>query len=192
MSHIVILSGLLFIFAVHILIKAETNPNNFIFERLECDKPNPQFLSELKCETRTVARNVVKVNLTMVLKKELKNNVWLRTTVYYRFSTYTKIFDITENVCGYLNGTSSAPVVKKLVENIVHLELQLNFKLQCPLTGTLMGTHAGINASHFSLPMVPAGRYRFELSFTRGKNGPSIVSGQVYVSVSDYRVVDWR
>lgn len=195
MSNKVIFTRLFLIFAVHIhiLIKAESNPNNFLFERFECDERNPEFLSELKCEMRTVARNVVKVNVTAVIKKELKNNVWLRVAANFRYThAYVKIFDLSENICGFFNGTSNAPILKKLVENLIHLKLQLNFKLQCPFAGTLMATHAGINASHFSMQIVSSGRYRFDLGFTKGKNGPTIVSSQLYVSVSDHRPYLWR
>lgn len=147
MTKIVILSRLLLVFALHLLIRAETNLNNSIFERFECDELNPVFLSELKCEMKTIARNVITVNLTMVLKKELKNNIWLRTGANYRYSTYVKVIEVSESICGYFNGTDNAPIFKKIMDNLIRFNTQLNFKQQCPLSGTIMFTNAGFNVS---------------------------------------------
>lgn len=192
MTKIVIFSGLLLVFALHLLIRAETNLNNIIFERFECHEPNPEFLSELKCEMKTIARNVITVNLTMVLKKELKNNIWLRTGANYRYNTYVKVIEVSENICGYFNGTDNAPIFKRLVDNLIRFKTQFHFKLQCPLPGTIMFTNAGLNVSQFILPLLPSGRYRFDLAFRSGRNGPTMVSTQIYVSVSDIRAYKWR
>lgn len=184
--------GILLIFAADLLINVVTNPNNFLFERFECDEPNPKFLSELKCEMKTIARNVLKINVTLAFTSEAQNNLWLRTTVYYCLNTYGKFFDLTENVCGYFNGGNKAPIFKLIIDNLLALKTEFNFKLQCPLPKTLEITNAAMNLSQFLLPIIPAGRYRFEFTFTKGKNGPTLLFAQLYVSVSDVRAFQWR
>lgn len=180
------------IFAGELLTKPAKIPNNFQFERFECPAPNPEYLSELKCEMKYIARNVMKVNITIGLKKELRNNIWLRTMVYYRFNTYKKLVDLSEEICEFLSGVNKAPLLNMMMENYYQMDLHINFKLLCPFSGTLIGTHDGLNVSQITLPLIAAGRWRVDFNFTKGKNGIYLGSSQLYFSISDLRVFQWR
>lgn len=190
-----IFSMLLLSFAAHIFAshtKAKAAENNFQFERFECAEPNPEFLSQLKCEIKPIARNVLKANITIGLKQVLKSDIWVHTMVYYRYNTYKKLVDLSEELCGFLRGVNKSPILNMMMENYNEMDVHLNFKLQCPFSGNLILTHDGLNSSQISLPLIAAGRFRVDFNFTKGKNGIYLGFSQLYFSISDLRVFQWR
>lgn len=170
--------------------KQEEPTNNILFEKLESEFYNRNVVYDEPPLIRPIAPNVFKMNLTMVTKR-IFNEVWLQMVFFYKYNTYQKFPIATKaELCGVLNGTIANPVGQIFLENFLKLEkdLKLSFKLQCPLTGTLSFTAEHFNFSHFTLPLLPAGRYRIDIQAFSTKNGPSLFLAQMYFRISDLRV----
>lgn len=160
--------------------------NNVLFDHIEC-VVNKDFISEYKCEMRPVAPNVFKMNGTVVLKRPF-DNIWVHFQAYYRYSHYQKFIDHWEDVCDFFKSINKAPMLKMLFDTFLHNKVHFNFELQCPVKGTAIVYHPNANMSHFTLPLIPAGRYRVDLNITKGKNGIQFVFAQIHFKISDLRV----
>lgn len=166
-------------------VKAAAIENNIIFERIECDEPNHDFISQFKCEMRPVAPNVYRTNFTVHLRKPTAN-IWVYTSLHYRYSTYQRIAHQWEDLCYYLRHGTHAPVLKVMHENLKAMGT-LIYTSQCPMTEFIF-TQERFNASLFVIPLVPSGRYRIDLNVTQGKNGRYIHFRKFYFHISDFRV----
>lgn len=163
--------------------------NNVIFEKIECAEPRPDAISVQKCEMRPIASNVFRMNLTLHFHKPL-NNLWIHTIAYQRFSTYEKFVDLWENFCGYFRDPSKSPITKLLFNNLKLIDFDEKY-LACPLANNLTMTYNKLNMSHFVLPLLPAARYKVDLSVAHDKNGRSIGFVQIFFRISDFRLWIW-
>lgn len=166
--------------------------NNMILERIECEEPNHDLISELRCEMRPVASNVFKVNLTLQMRKPL-NNIWIRTTLYHRYSTYQKFGEQEENVCSFLSNIhdqNKTTVLKMVFDNLKYFT-NLTRNLKCPMSAFVF-TSSGFNVSHYVVPLLPAARYRVDSNITLGRNGRYIASSKAFFRISDFRIWVWK
>lgn len=178
--------SIVFIVFVYDIDDISTGENNIFLEKAVCDEVNNEFIAELKCISQPIAPNVFKTNITIHLKKPCLDNFWLHSTLYYRYSTYQHFIHQTENIC-----TPNQIARKLSLLNIVTTNFQklgnLTFNHKCPFK-LLMFTADGFNVSHFIMPLMPAGRYRFDMNVTKAeKNGQHMFLMQYSFRISDYR-----
>lgn len=168
--------------------RKEQATNNIILEKVEPKLLNTSLMSYVKWEFRPIAPNVFRHNMTFVLPQPLHTG-WIHFDLYYKYKTYNKfLIDFWENFCGFWDGKGGSPLSALAYENILRAGHKLNFKLQCPLSGTLMVINERLNMSEQVFPLVPAGRYRLDLTYALKKNEQAYLLAQFYFRISDLRV----
>ena len=125
------------------------------------------------------------MNVLIQIEKPEKN-IWVHTTAYHRYATYQKFAHQAEDLCRYFSDHKSAPVLNILMDNFKKLGT-LDIASACPLSRFSLRSEK-LNASHFVAPLLPAGRYRFDLNLTFGKNGISYFDVKIYFRISDFRL----
>lgn len=164
------------------------NANNFIFEKLEYEIHDKSLVSYHNITFRLIARNTLRANITVVLTRPLPQ-VWIHFVLYHKYIRYQKfLIDVWEDLCEVFNDGHPGLVTTMLLEDVQRLGTVFHFKLRCPFSGTIMVTNDRVNVSGLNLPLMPAGRYRLDLSFAIGREKPALVTIQYFVRISDYRV----
>lgn len=139
-------------------------------------------------ELKPIAPNVFKLNVTIKLAKPI-NSLWAEFTLYYKYKTYQRyLVHLKEDICAFLEGSETFPIVKLLIESILRLDVQFNVPLKCPFPDLFIATSDAYNMSAFNSPLMPAGRYRLDTAFTIEKNGRTEFIIEEYFSISDLRV----
>lgn len=160
--------------------------NNIIFERIEFVKLNKSLFHENLVFVRSVAPNVLKVNISVTINQPI-NKIWIRTIFNRKQNTYNKfLIDVAFELCGLLDGTLGNPMGEIMVNNFALFDR--NFELKCPFKGTLIAGSEHFNASYINFPLLPAGRYRVDIVLSLVKTGPIFGTIQIYFQVSDLRV----
>lgn len=148
-------------------------------------------VSFVACDIKRISRNNVRVNLQVNFSRPVYS-VHVHTVPYRKFTAnvYRKFLNnLWEDACGWLNHTAKSYLLDYTVGRALkssRIETNVN---KCPLTGNVY-----IKSGNYSLDslifdhLLPAGRYRVEVTFFDKKNGEWIFRGNVYVSVSDIRV----
>lgn len=137
-----------------------------------------------------VAPNVLNVNISFTVLK-VPREIWIRMVLNYKYATYEKyLVDLTWELCAFLIGTAANPLGEIVMQNFLKLRknVELNFKLQCPFNGTLNTLITPLNISDINMPLMPAGRYRFDLHYSSHKGGPAAAILHYFLSISDLRV----
>lgn len=164
--------------------------NNVLFEKFEYEITNTTWIDVHYVDIRPVQRNILRFNASFSLTVPI-NQMFLHILLYYKYNTYQKflIHQIGE-VCAFSRGEYLNPLGKIFRENLMDLNggMELNFEIQCPYYGDLRIYHSGVNFSQVNFPLLPAGRYRFDVSFTPTRNGPVYAKYFVYFAISDIRV----
>lgn len=164
------------------------NRNNILFERFEFIVLNESYFSYTKMEFRMVARNVFKLNTTLILTRSAPQ-LWFHFVLnrkYVRYQVF--LIDIWEDACAFFSGSISGPLSRMIFDNVQGLGMQFSFKLMCPFVGVLMVTHPGMNASEFVSLLLPAGRYRLDTVLASEKNDGLIACVQFFFTISDFRI----
>lgn len=162
--------------------------NNAIMEKMTYEVFDKDLVESVHLEYRPLALNTHKLNVTVVLARPVET-LWLRFRLYYKYTYYQKyLIDVREDACAFFRGIENSPVAKILMENYNRMGVQFNFKLQCPLSGTLMAWNDRINSSHWKLPLMNAGRYRWDTTAMPSKYGKEYGVARAYVTISDFRV----
>lgn len=180
---------LVVVFNISDVICAEPT-NNVIFEKMESEILDHNWVAYMDNEWKLIARNVIKINLTLILKRPV-NTAWFHFQLHLQSSSnvYRKyLVDLWENLCESLNGTTVAPVTKYFLDNISTLKIDFNIPLKCPFTGTITIMHPGLNASAVNVPLLSAGRYRMALYVATHKGKSPIFVYRFYFGISDIRV----
>lgn len=142
--------------------------NNVLFERVECEEPNHEFVSEFICEMKPIAPNVFKIHALFQTRTPLKK-VWVQSTLYHRYSTYQRFVHLWENLCEPQLKGKTASKFNIIVDNLSKLG-NLTYDYKCPFTG-IGYTNERLNMSQFIIPLAPAGRYRLDLELSLEKDG---------------------
>lgn len=167
----------------------EEPKNNILFERHVFELFDKKLFSLFYTEFRPVARNVLRVNITTVLTGAL-TDFWGRGTLYKKYNTYQKyLIDVRDDFCEFFKlGDSTKPLTKILLDNFGRL-LHFDYQFHCPFgPGLLTGWSKGVNFSDINVPLMPAGRYRFDLLFTKKDERHKYFKFEMYFAISDIRV----
>lgn len=109
--------------------------------------------------------------------------------LYYKYNRYERfLINVWEDGCLKGNDTYTSPMNKLIMENIKRLRVKLSSDMRCPMHGTLSSTMDRINGSHLVIPLLPAGRFRTDFTFTEGKQQNVYATVQLYFAISDLRV----
>lgn len=167
--------------------------NNIIFEKFEYRMINESITKMNYHKITPIAHNVIRANTSFTVLLPLKR-MWVRTALYYKYTRYQKfLIDFNIEVCHLLsNEVFEHPLSKLALENFIifieDFDFELDLELKCPLSGTISFCFPRFNISKISLPLLPAGRYRFDVSYRTQKNGPTFAETEYYFQVSDLRV----
>lgn len=115
--------------------------------------------------------------------------MWFHVVVYKQFDgeEFRKIFDIWEDGCGFLNGTTKSIVMDHSFGAMMkHPNTETNLKHKCPYVGEIYIKSGNISLDSFPYQrLMPTGNYRVESISTLTKDGPWLSRGNTYFSVSD-------
>lgn len=115
---------------------------------------------------------------------------FIHANLFYQFSSNEYrplLFNLWEDFCGYMNGDELNRFLSIFLPRYMK---NTNFNHTCPYKPgvyQIKFDNISFNALDF-IKMIPAGRYRFELSYHVGFNGPSFGKHKIFYSVSDHRV----
>lgn len=170
---------------------SEKNENNVLLERIEYQLKDQSLYSYNNVVFKAIAHNVYRINITSTFTRPI-NELYVHFVLYYKYTTYRKfLIDIWEDGCAFLNSSLTAPVARLAVENTINLGVKMNFKLECPFSGTLIFVHDGLNFSHVNVPLFPAGRYRLDISLASPKKRNIYLEIQAFYTISDIRLWHW-
>lgn len=167
---------------------AKPPENNILFEKVESQIIDKKICSFYIAEFRPIGHNLYKFNTTMTLVHPI-DDVEVHFELYHKYNRYEKfLINLWEDGCLHGSGTFTSPMDKLIMDNIKRLGFEMTSDMRCPLHGTLSTTVDRFNASHLVIPLLPAGRYRLDFTFTEGKKRNVYVAVQGYFTVSDLRV----
>lgn len=164
--------------------------NNILFEKYELEVFDGSYMNVNWEKHRPIAPNVLDVNISLTMKK-VPEEIWMRGVLYYKYTMYQKfLIDVSMELCAFLNGTVGNPVGEVIWQNYLKLQknVVLNFKMQCPFNGTLNTLISPLNISDMNIPLMPAGRYRFDIHYSAHKCGTVVMIIRYFFSISDLRV----
>lgn len=162
----------------------EEPKNNLIFEKVEYEVFDTAILQSIHLETRPIARNVLKINASAVLGAAM-NDIWGTARLHRKYATYQRyLIHLREDMCAFFkNMNNGNPLTKIIMENFTR------FPIRCPFgPGRITAWRDRCNISEMSLPLMPAGRYRMDVLFTRKQEEHKFIMVKTYFSVSDIRV----
>lgn len=165
--------------------------NNLLFEKFEYEVLNSTWIDLKYADFRLIQRNVVRLNASLDFVKPIDRMV-MRLVLYYKYKFYQKfLVDIYGEMCAFTRGEYWSPLGKLFADNLKKADvgLDMDFKLECPFPkGHFNIIHHALNISQISIPLLPAGRYRYDAFFSPIKNGPVYFKLHFYFAVSDLRV----
>lgn len=179
-------------------VRVQEEPtNNIFFEKIEYRILDRSVISKDWIDIRPIAPNVYRVNATVEVAQTI-NESWASVTLYYKYTTYQKfLISFKHEGCSLLNAllddNSTSPFKKIILDNtaqfIWDFGYETNFQYKCPVEpDELYAWHEGINVSRFSLPLMPAGRYRVNMFGYTSEHALPYVSGELYFRISDLRI----
>lgn len=169
--------------------------NNVILERVEFENFNKSLIKLHVFIVRPITWNVFKINVSVTLTDPV-NELWAHGILFRKYNTYKKfLIDITFDVCGFFNGTASNPVAQYIMENYLRLKenFKMNFNLQCPFSGAISVISDHFNSSELVIPLLSAGRYRWDVyglapPLKKGLNSQKYFVVRFFFEISDLRV----
>lgn len=167
----------------------EEPKNNILYEKYEYEVYDSKTVAWHYVEVKPIARNVLKINVTMEVNEPL-TDIWVHAILYKKYTTYQKyLINIREDLCRIFHSLSNAsPYTAVVMENVLRL-VQANVPLKCPFKpGKLAAWADRLNASEISFPLMPAGRYRTDVYFSRMNPEKKYGLVKFYFSISDLRV----
>lgn len=166
----------------------EEPTNNLIFEKLEYELFDSELVPWLYVDIRPVASNILKINVTAILNQTV-NEMWGHAVLYKKYLIYQKyLVDVREDVCEFFELDNGSPVAKVMVNNILRI-LPTKISLRCPFhPGTMAVCNDRFNFSEMFFPLMPAGRYRLEITMTKKNPAHKYVIVKLYFAISDFRV----
>lgn len=170
----------------------ETTPNNVIFEKFEYKVFNKTWLKDAVVKWKMIAYNVGVFNASVTLTEPI-NEFWLHYVTYYKWRVYQKyLIDVWLDICDVLKAPNKHPLSEMIYQNFQNVRegVYVNIDdIKCPFSGNItVKSLQGLNASYLVFPLMQAGRYRIDVSFSTKINGPIFAMVQVYGSISDFRV----
>lgn len=190
-------NGYLFCIGMVLITSAAKNrhlfkpiPNNVIFEKIDYQVYNKTLVIEDKFFIKPVAPNIYRVNGSFTLTRPVYE-CWIRLILNYKYNAYQKyLIDQSGELCSLLNFTTSNPVAQLALDNflLMQKDIEMNFKLECPIKGHIWAASAGFNMSKLTIPLLQSGRYRLDVAASPHERGPVYAGGQLYFRISDYRV----
>lgn len=142
--------------------------------------------SYFKCEIKQISRRRLRIHFDANLTRPLRG-AHIHTIAYYKYNTYQKwAIDIWEDLCGWLSGTKRSYIMDWSVKKVLNYS---NFDRPCPLEGNLFLKLNNISMDKFPLePLLPSGRYRFDVNLTDANKIDVVVMGKLFFTVSDHRI----
>lgn len=143
-----------------------------------------------RCEIKYISRHNLKIHLESTFDQPVKT-IWAHGILYYRYNTYQKYaIDLWEDMCGFFSGTAHSYFMVWLMSKMQNFT---NLNHACPITGTVFLKVNNISANQFTIePLLPAGRYRFDLDLTKLSRNNDIRniygSVRIFASISDHRI----
>lgn len=167
--------------------------NNIIFEKYEYRILNETITRMNHHKITLIAHNVIRTNTSVSILLPL-TKIWVRTALYYKYTRYQKfLIDFNIEVCHLLkDDIFKHPLATLAFQNFIvflgQFDFGIDFELRCPVNGTILFYAERLNISRLTLPLLPAGRYRFDVSYRTQRNGPPFADSEYYFQVSDLRV----
>lgn len=143
-----------------------------------------------RCIVKRIDRNNIKIDGLATLSKPV-DDVWFHAVGYYKYNTYTKIAtELWENGCdlirNFIAGKKFLFFPTYLIPFVTNYT---NVNHECPFSGQMWIRANNLSIQFFALPqIVPAGRYRLDISITEGNREKVLGRAQIYGGVSDHRV----
>lgn len=168
--------------------------NNIIYERVTYKIFNKTLINVNYVELdKLISYNVIRMNFSVSITQPV-HSLYVRGILYHKYQQYQRyLIDVEGDVCQFVKtGFLSSPFIPMILENTLtyleDLEIDTDMELACPAIGTLALAHPCCNISHITIPLLPAGRFRFDVQFRVVKDGPIQASTQAFFRVSDVRV----
>lgn len=114
--------------------------------------------------------------------------MWVHGAPYYRYNTYQRTAnELWENLCGWFDGSTKSYIMDWSVGRMLKYT---NFNHTCPyLPGKVFFKVDNISVDAFPLPpIMPAGRYRVDITLTENNRTKVLGSAKFYFSISDHRI----
>lgn len=168
----------------------QTPENNVIFEKALFEVLDESFGKVHWVSHRPIAPNVLNVNISFSVFEPV-NEFWVRGILYYKYTTYQKfLVDVTIEICAFLNGTIGNSVGDIIMQNYFKYKknIHLSYKMLCPFNGTLNTIISPMNVSELTIPLLPAGRYHFDVHIPIYKNSSDKIVIRYFFTISDLRV----
>lgn len=174
----------------------ELQRNELTLERIVCPVARPNIVAHsVHCRVKYIDWNRnLKVQINFNITKPL-NHIWLHTMLYYKFNglVYSKFpIDLWYNICEWQD--------KRLTGRLTRVEGYASFKRlldmsslnhSCPFVGYYSVDVKNMSMEAFPFePLLPSGRYRFDMAYSEKFHGYEFYTSQIYFSVSDYRLVN--
>lgn len=150
-----------------------------VVDKVICSKNDPTVFQNASCYLRPVRRNYRLIDLDGYLVITL-NQVHVRVTLFYKYQTYQKfLIDLTQDFCGYVDGTKSATLIDMIM---VGLAKTATFNHTCPYSpGPQKINGYYLDSSKFP-KIVPEGQYRLDIKVFEPKSNKIIVLVQTYMT----------
>lgn len=169
-------------------------PNNVIHEKSVIKVFNKTLIVLHYIEIdKLVARNTVRLNFSVTFTKPV-DNLWMQGILYYKYQQYQRFLVNAEaEFCQFVtHGLFTSPYLRILLDNfwtyIEGFEIDTDMEPKCPFSGTVTVFNPSFNVSHITIPLLPAGRYRWDVYYRMAKNGPLQAAFQFFFRISDLRV----
>lgn len=159
--------------------------NRVELQTIECGAIEEYSLGSI-CDIHIVARNTFAINISNNLRHPI-DNVQLHVVLYYRYNRYQKyLIDRWEDICGYFSGKVPSPILDIILKNTKQFS---NVNHTCPYSGSMTFAAKQFKMDNFIIePLLPAGKFRADVSFTEGAKRNTVSHIKVFFSISDHRV----
>lgn len=163
--------------------------NYLTYEKLECVEFPNSGIKFTKCIARLIGRDRVRIHVEHLFNRTIET-IFMHTSVFYQFSTNEYrpfLYNVWEDFCGYMKGYKT-----NIFLNMFYpiFRQNTNFNQTCPYKPgvyTVKFDNVSVNAFDF-VDIVPAGRYRLQMSYHDSFKGPTLGIHKISFSVSDHRV----
>lgn len=159
--------------------------NRVELHHIECGAIEEYSLGSI-CNIRIIARNTFSINISNTLRNPI-DNVHLHVVLFYKYNTFQKfLIDRWEDICGYFSGKVPSPVLDIIFSNTIQFS---NINHTCPFNGSMTFSAPRYKMDNFIIePLLPAGKFRADVSFTEGAKRNVVSHIKVFFAISDLRI----
>lgn len=134
-------------------------------------------------------RDRMRVHMEATFNRTLES-IFVHSSIFHQFSNNEYrpfLLNVWEDFCGYMRGDKRNMYLNLLAPLFMK---NINFNHTCPYhPGMYLVKFDNVSVSDLdTIKIIPAGRYRLELSYHIGFKGPFLLTHKIYYSVSDHRI----